>query len=322
MKIVFLGTPEFAVGSLKALLEAGHKIAGVVTSPDRPSGRGRKLTPSAVKEFALKNGLKVLTPQNLKAPEFISELRSLGAELQIVVAFRMLPEVVWNMPVLGTYNLHASLLPRYRGAAPINRAIMNGDSITGVTTFKLKHEIDTGNILLQEEVPLNDEITAGELHDILMVKGASVLVKSVKLIAESKAQGSEPPFIKQREDSVTHAPKIFRDDCEIRWHNSARTVHNQVRGLSPVPGAFSWLQQETKERVQVKFFRTRVSEEKREAVVGAVHTDGSDFLFVRCGEGWVEVLELQVEGRKRMGIKELLRGFEINTRSRFVSGEH
>ena len=315
MKIVFLGTPEFAVASLRALIDARHDIVGVVTAPDRPAGRGRKLTPSAVKEFAIKNGLRVMTPESLKQPEFLNELRSLGAELQIVVAFRMLPEAVWNMPPLGTYNLHASLLPRYRGAAPINRAIMNGDRVTGVTTFKLRHEIDTGNILLQEKVPLSDEITAGELHDILMKKGAEVLVKTVDLIAQSKARGVEPPFIRQRDEEATHAPKIFREDCEISWNNEVKKIHDQVRGLSPVPGAFTWLIQEGRDPVQVKIFRSRVGSMDRQGDNGSLYTDGADFLFVRCAGGWLEVLELQVEGRKRMGVKELLRGFGISGRA-------
>jgi methionyl-tRNA formyltransferase len=252
MRIVFLGTPDFAVASLDAIARAGHEVAGVVTAPDKPAGRGRKVQHSAVKEYALGKGYHLLQPANLKDPQFINDLRSLHADVQVVVAFRMLPEQVWNMPPLGTYNVHASLLPAYRGAAPINRAIMNGESHTGVTVFRLKHAVDTGSILLQERHEIGENITAGELHDALKQKGADLIVRALELVQVSKDNGTALRFTEQDERRVTHAPKIFRADCEIRWSRSARDVHNQVRGLSPAPGAFTYLcAQDRREHLKV-----------------------------------------------------------------------
>src|SRR5471030_1888958 len=238
MRIVFMGTPEFAVASLDALVKAGLEVVGVITAPDKPAGRGQKLSESAVKQYAVANGLKVLQPEKLKNPEFLEELKSLKADLQVVVAFRMLPEVVWNMPPRGTLNLHASLLPQYRGAAPINWAIINGEKESGVTTFFLKHEIDTGDILFTEKVTLNGHETAGELHDRLMNKGAGLLVKTVKGV-ESGRYSEHPQSQLIEGAELKHAPKIFKEDCLIDWNNTAENIYNKIRGLSPSPTAYT-----------------------------------------------------------------------------------
>src|SRR5476651_831723 len=240
MRIVFMGTPQFAVTSLDALIQAGCDVVGVVTAPDKPAGRGKKLGQSAVKEYAVMNGLKVLQPEKLKSPEFLAELRILQADLQVVVAFRMLPEAVWNMPPKGTINLHASLLPQYRGAAPINWAIINGETESGVTTFFLKHEIDTGDILFTEKVTLTGHETAGDLHDRLMYKGAGLLVKTVKGV-ESGRYNEHPQSQLLAGIELKHAPKIFKEDCLIDWNNTAETIYNKIRGLSPSPTAYTHL---------------------------------------------------------------------------------
>src|ERR1700744_362662 len=238
MRIVFMGTPEFAVASLDELIRSGCEIAGVVTAPDKPAGRGQKVNESAVKQYAVANGLKILQPSNLKDPEFLEELRSLNAELQVVVAFRMLPEEVWTMPAKGTINLHASLLPQYRGAAPLNWVLINGEKESGVTTFFLKHEIDTGDILFTEKVTLTGKETAGELHDRLMNKGAGLLVKTVKGI-ESGRYNEHPQSALLDGAELKHAPKIFKEDCEIDWTQPAESIYNKIRGLSPVPTPYT-----------------------------------------------------------------------------------
>ncbi len=245
LRIVFMGTPEFAVASLDALVEAGCTIVGVITAPDKPGGRGMQLQQSAVKKYAAENNLKVLQPEKLKNPEFLAELKSLNADLQIVVAFRMLPEAVWNMPPMGTVNLHGSLLPQYRGAAPINWAVINGEKETGVTTFKLKHEIDTGDILLQESFPIDKNETAGEVHDKMKEIGAQLLVKTVKGLAENtitiKPQSALTPSPRGKDGMGLHAPKIFTETCKIDFSKTTEEVHNLIRGLSPFPGAFTML---------------------------------------------------------------------------------
>src|ERR1043165_9173853 len=236
LRIVFMGTPEFAVASLDALVNKGYNIVGVITAPDKPAGRGMKLQESAVKKYAVEKGLRILQPEKLKNPQFLDELKSLNADLQVVVAFRMLPEVVWNMPALGTINVHASLLPQYRGAAPINWAIINGEKQTGITTFKLKHEIDTGDILLQETINIGEDETAGELHDRMKEIGAQLLVKTIKGIADgSLKETPQPP------GDIKHAPKIFTETCHIKWNKSLNSIYNLIRGLSPYPGAFTLL---------------------------------------------------------------------------------
>lgn len=304
LKIVFLGTPEFAVASLAALVGAGANIVGVVTAPDKPAGRGMQLQQSAVKKYGLEKGLKVLQPEKLKNPDFLEQLRSLNADLQVVVAFRMLPEVVWNMPPLGTINVHASLLPQYRGAAPINWAIINGEKETGVTTFKLKHEIDTGDILLQHRVEITEGDNAGSLHDKLMQAGATLLVETVKGLAEGTLQ--EQPQGNFNIAALKHAPKIFKEDMRIDWNREVTQIQNHIRGLSPYPAAFTLLQGK-----QIKIFQSHIETIATNISVGNFETDHKTYLRFAATDGWVYVDELQQEGKKRMKIEEFLRGFRM-----------
>ena len=304
MKIVFMGTPDFAVASLRALLDADFDIVGVITAPDKPAGRGQKLSESAVKKFAIEKGLTIFQPIKLKDPDFINELRSLKADIQVVVAFRMLPELVWNMPSKGTINLHASLLPQYRGAAPINWAIINGEERSGVSTFFLKQEIDTGDLLFAEEIDIKDNDTAGELHDKLMVLGAELLVKTLKAIEAGKY--IESPQDTHRESELKKAPKIFRGDCEINWNRPVREVFNLIRGLSPYPTAFSTFQEKT-----LKIFSAELEEIQVNDKPGTVITDHKTYLKFTCQNGLISVLELQLEGKKRMKIDEFLRGIRL-----------
>ena len=304
-RIVFMGTPEFAVASLDALVKNGHNIVGVITAPDKPAGRGMKMNMSAVKKFALDNSLNILQPLKLKDPSFLSQLKERDPHLQVVVAFRMLPEVVWNMPPLGTINVHASLLPAYRGAAPINWAIINGEKETGVTTFKLTHEIDTGNILLQERVKIDDDDNAGSLHDKLKIAGAELLVKSVDGIVnksiQEKAQGD---LIAGTNNHIPHAPKIFTETCRINWNKTAVEIHNLVRGLSPFPGAFTELQGKV-----FKIYRTEYKHGRPGSEPGQFDTDHKTFFRFGCADGYVYAKEVQAEGKRRMLIEEFLRGF-------------
>jgi len=305
MRIVFMGTPEFAVASLEALLEAGCDIVGVVTAPDKPAGRGQKLSESAVKQYAVSKGLPVLQPVKLKDPEFIEQLRELKPDLQVVVAFRMLPEVVWNMPPLGTINLHASLLPQYRGAAPINWAIINGEKESGVTTFFLKHEIDTGNILFTEKVTIYENFNAGSLHDKLMDKGAGLLVKTVKAIESGRY--TEQPQEKIAEGTeLKHAPKIFKEDCKIDWNQPTEKVHNLIRGLSPYPTAFTELNGKI-----LKIFEAEKEIKKHDITPGNFITDHKTYLKFACPNGLINLKDIQLEGKKRMGIEEFLRGIRL-----------
>lgn len=303
MRIIFMGTPEFAVASLDALLQAGFNIVAVVTVPDKPAGRGQKLNESAVKKYATEKGLPVLQPDKLRDPDFLEQLRSYKADLQVVVAFRMLPEVVWNMPSKGTINLHASLLPDYRGAAPINRAVMNGEKQSGVTTFLLQHEIDTGNILFSETVAIGDDETAGELHDKLMLVGAELLVKTVKAIESGKY---EPKPQAETGKPATHAPKIFKEDCLINWHQSVINVYNHIRGLSPYPAAYTLFQNKT-----LKIYRASLLQEEPKIGPGEFISDGKTFIRFACTDGFIDVKELQLEGKKKMGVEEFLRGYRI-----------
>ncbi len=307
MKIIFMGTPEFAVASLEILVKNGYNIVGVVTSPDKPAGRGQQVLQSAVKQFAVANGLRVLQPTNLKGDDFLEELKTLNADLQIVVAFRMLPEKVWNMPPLGTYNLHASLLPNYRGAAPINWAIMNGEKETGATTFKLKHEIDTGSILLQNKVKIGEEMTAGELHDELMVNGAELLLRSVKEIEKGNVVLKEQNALLKPGQEPKHAPKIFKDDCKIDWSKPGEQIHNLVRGLSPYPCAWTELQGEKK--TSFKIYKCHFKKDAHTLKSGTIVCDGKKELKVATTDGFIYVTELQMEGKKRMPDEDLLRGF-------------
>lgn len=311
LRIVFFGTPEFAVESLDTLVKAGYDIAAVVTAPDKAAGRGHKMLQSAVKQYAVANNLPLLQPVSLKAPEFVESLRAVGANLFIVIAFRMLPEVVWTMPELGTFNLHASLLPRYRGAAPINWAVINGDKETGVTTFFLKHEIDTGDIISQEAITIGDDECAGSVHDRLMELGARLTLKTVDDIVAGTVTPLPQDAIAGRE--VSAAPKIFKDTCRIDWSAKATNVHNLVRGLSPYPAAWTTLAEEDKESAtDVKIIRTGLVERNEvHAEPGLLVTDGKT-LCVECGCGSVEIIELQPAGKKRMTAAEWLRGIRAD----------
>ena len=325
LRIVFMGTPEFAVASLDALVKAGYNIVGVVTAPDKPAGRGMKMAESAVKKYAVERNLKILQPEKLKNPEFLEELKSLHADLQIVVAFRMLPEVVWNMPRIGSVNLHGSLLPQYRGAAPINWAVINGEKETGVTTFKLKHEIDTGDILLQESFPIGENETAGEVHDKMKEIGAQVLVRTVKGLADGslkekpqlamvKSERSKENYEVQDTDSpltthhslLKHAPKIFTETCKIDFTKTTEEVHNLIRGLSPFPGAFTELNGK-----MLKIYRSEKEITPVTITRGFHETDGKTFLKFACADGYIHVKELQLEGKKKMNVEDFIRGYHF-----------
>jgi len=306
LRIVFMGTPEFAVPSLEALVAAKFNVVAVITAPDKPQGRGQKLVPSPVKESAIKLNVPVLQPSNLKSPEFIDELRSYKANLQVVVAFRMLPEVVWTMPSLGTFNLHASLLPQYRGAAPINWAIINGEKETGVTTFFLKHEIDTGGIILQEREPIHDNDTVGTLYERLMVKGANLVVQTARAIESGQANGKP----QSAQPELKHAPKIFKETCEINWKQNAESVRNFVRGLSPYPAAWTVLDGQT-----FKIFGVSLASSNKAASAGEFLTDQKTFVYVRATDGWLSIDELQPEGKKRMSVGDFLRGNKLGGHS-------
>ncbi|MBD0332271.1 MAG: methionyl-tRNA formyltransferase [Chitinophagaceae bacterium] len=300
-----MGTPDFAVASLDALVNAGCNIVGVITAPDKPAGRGMKLQQSAVKKYAAEKGLKILQPQKLRSPDFLQELKSLNADLQVVVAFRMLPEAVWNMPPMGTINVHASLLPQYRGAAPINWAIMNGEKETGVTTFKLQHEIDTGNILLQQKVLIGENETAGELHDKLKVTGAELLVKTVKELADGTLKETpQSSVVNDLPPELKHAPKIFTETCRINWTKSVDEVHNLIRGLSPYPTAFT----EFKGKM-LKIFRSEKEHTQTSHAPGDYQTDKKSVLKFACSNGYIHTKELQLEGKKKMNVEEFLKGF-------------
>lgn len=302
-RIVFMGTPEFAVASLDALVQAGFYIVGVITAPDKPGGRGMQLQQSAVKQYAVSKGLNVLQPEKLKNPEFLEQLRALQADLQVVVAFRMLPEVVWNMPQKGTINLHASLLPQYRGAAPINWAVINGEKETGVTTFKLQHEIDTGNILLQEKLVIGDHETAGQLHDRMKVTGASLLVRTVRGLADGSLQDT-PQAQFSVAASLKHAPKIFTETCRIDWTRPVDEIFNLVRGLSPYPAAFTSLDGRL-----LKIYNATKEQTTPNAAPGSLDTDGKTWLRFAAADGYLYVTELQLEGKKRMRTEDFLKGF-------------
>lgn len=297
-----MGTPEFAVPSLEILVINGWNVVGVITAPDKPKGRGLYLLPSPVKETAQKHGLTILQPTNLKSPEFQQELRELKADLQIVVAFRMLPESVWNMPPLGTFNLHASLLPDYRGAAPINWAIINGEIETGATTFFLKHEIDTGSIIFQEKIKISAEDELGSVYQKLMTLGSQLVMKTV----ESISSGDINPSVQDESKALHHAPKLFKETCQIDWNDSAINIHNLVRGLSPYPAAWT-----TWEGKTCKIFKTTPKTGKiNQKSAGEYETDGKSYLRFQTQDGVLEVLELQLEGKKRMKTVELLRGYK------------
>jgi methionyl-tRNA formyltransferase len=307
LRIVFMGTPEFAVASLDALVRAEFNIVGVVTALDKPAGRGMKLSESAVKKYAVEKGLRILQPEKLKNPSFLEELRSLHADVQAVVAFRMLPEVVWNMPPLGTINVHASLLPQYRGAAPINWTIINGEKKTGVTTFKLQHEIDTGNILLQEKIKIGDDETAGELHDRMKIIGAELLVKTIKGLMDGMVKEiSQSESVNPKFEILHHAPKIFTETCKIDWSKTVDEIYNLIRGLSPYPAAFTYLNNKI-----LKIYHAKKEFEVNAFDNGSVHTDGKTFLKFACSDGFIHVTDIQLEGKKRINVEDFLRGWRM-----------
>ena len=302
-----MGTPDFAVESLRALVEGGYNVVAVVTMPDKPAGRGHQLQYSAVKQYALSAGLPILQPERLKDENFLAELKSYSADLQIVVAFRMLPEVVWNMPRLGTFNLHASLLPQYRGAAPINWAVMNGDTETGATTFMLQHEIDTGNIILQERIPIADDENVGSVHDRLMVMGAQLVTRTVDTIIESENRGVELPTIPQDNAlELRPAPKIFKDTCAINFAQTAEQIRNHVRGLSPYPAA--WISEMPANHPLAEVLRGA----KVYKAAITKHAEQKGHIIVPCADGYIDLLELQLPGKKRMDAAALLNGIRVN----------
>ena len=307
LRIIFMGTPEFAVPSLGKLLKAGYNIVAVVTAPDKPAGRGMNMQQSAVKKVALDKGIKILQPEKLKSPEFLEELKSLHADVHVVVAFRMLPEVVWNMPPLGTINLHASLLPQYRGPAPINWAIINGEKETGITTFILQHQIDTGNILLQEKIMIGEDQTAGELYDRMKEIGADLLVKTLKGLAEGALNETTQSWSDGDGQTILkHAPKIFTEDNKIDWNKSVDEVYNIIRGLSPYPAAFTILNGK-----MLKIYRSKKEIDKPSISAGDFKTDNKTFLKFACSDGYISITELQLEGKKKMSVQDFLKGYHF-----------
>jgi len=312
LRIIFMGTPEFAVATLGSLLMNGANIVGVVTAPDKPSGRGRKITKSAVKKFAEFSNIPIIMqPMDLKDPDFVSFLKNLNADLFIVVAFRMLPEEVWRIPPRGTINLHASFLPDYRGAAPINRAIMNGETTTGVTTFFIDEKIDTGNIILREEVQIFPFENAGDLHDRLMKLGARLVIRTLAGISENKIKTLAQIKLIKKEGITKLAPKIHPNDCIIDWNLEAVRIHNLVRGLSPYPGARSWFRCDSV-NLSFKIFESQPKIEKHSFKPGTISSDGKQYIMISCKDGYLSVIRLQLEGKSRMGTEEFLRGFRVS----------
>ncbi|GGF37691.1 methionyl-tRNA formyltransferase [Echinicola rosea] len=302
LRIIYMGTPDFAVPSLEILVENGWNVVAVITAPDKPKGRGQKLIPSPVKEAATQHNIPVLQPTNLKSPVFLEELAGYNADIQVVVAFRMLPEAVWNMPPRGTFNLHASLLPNYRGAAPINWAIINGEDETGVTTFFLKQEIDTGSIIFQEKEPILPEDNIGTLYEKLMDRGAKLVLKTIEEIDSGEVE----TFVQDETKALHHAPKIFKETGEIDWDKSARSIHNLIRGLSPYPAAWTTIQDKT-----CKIFSSSVVDGLKEKSPGEYLSDNKSYLHIQTGDGGISIKELQLQGKKRMKIEDFLRGNKL-----------
>ncbi len=311
LRIIFIGTPDFAVASLRCIHESGRNVVAVITAPDKKAGRGRQLRASAVKEYAISQNIPLLQPTNLKSAEFVEDLSSYKADLQIVVAFRMLPEVVWNMPRLGTFNLHASLLPHYRGAAPINWAIINGEKETGVSTFFLKHKIDTGDLFLQEKVNIETKETAGSLHDKLMNIGANLVLKSLDLLENGDYQLTQQDQLLKANEKSIEAPKIFKENCKIDWTQSAEEIDRLIRGMSPFPTAWTKLvHKDSQKQLGVKIYQASVLNEEFSKQAADFISDGQS-LKLACGKGSILIESIQVEGKKRLNTKELLNGFKI-----------
>lgn len=321
LRIIFMGTPEFAVSSLRQLVESGFQLVAAVSPPDRPAGRGHKLQASAVKQYALSQNIPVLQPEKMKDPDFLKELDSYKADLFIVVAFRMLPKEVWQMPAMGTFNLHGSLLPQYRGAAPINRAIMNGEQTTGVTSFFIDEKIDTGRMIMNASCSIAENETAGELHDRLMAIGAELVVKTVEKIAEGNLEAQDQENFYSDPSELKDAPKIFKEDCKVSWQQTAQAVHNHIRGLSPYPAAWSKLiDSETGKELVVKLFQSRIEKSAIDNIhPGTIICDGKKDLKVACTDGFIHILELQMAGKKRMKTEDFLRGFQVGKNNKFES---
>jgi methionyl-tRNA formyltransferase len=307
-----MGTPEFAVESLDILIKNNYNIVGVITVPDKPAGRGQQVQESAVKKYALEKGLHLLQPEKLKDPTFVEDLRALKADLQIVVAFRMLPEIVWNMPRLGTFNLHGSLLPQYRGAAPINWAVINGEHETGVSTFFLQHEIDTGKIIFREKTSIGENETAGEIHDRLMHIGAAIVLKTVKAIGENNYPQIDQSELIANGEKEKHAPKIFKGDCRIDWTKDAKSIHDFIRGLSPYPAAFSALMAPDGKEYLMKIFRTEKELVSHTYTIAHLLTDKKTYIKIIVKDGYIMIKELQLAGKKKMAVDEFLRGFQVD----------
>lgn len=311
LRIVYMGTPDFAVESLRALVEGGYNVVGVITMPDKPMGRhGSVAQASAVKRYAVSVGLPVLQPEKLKDEAFLSELRSLKADLQIVVAFRMLPEVVWNMPPMGTFNLHASLLPQYRGAAPINWAVINGDTETGVTTFFLSHEIDTGKIIRQKRLPIADTDDVETVHDALMRMGAGLVIETVDLLLAGGVEAVPQEKLFEDPAELRPAPKIFKETCRIDWRQPMKRIYDFIRGLSPYPAAWTELVSSDGKRLSLKVYQAEKRPARPDAPIGSIHTDHKSYIDIAVEDGYLRLLSLQVAGKKRMGVADFLNGFK------------
>lgn len=311
LRIVFMGTPDFAVESLRALVENEYNVVGVITMPDKPAGRGHKIQYSAVKNYALEQNLPLLQPEKLKDESFLADLKAWNADLQIVVAFRMLPEAVWDMPRLGTFNLHGSLLPQYRGAAPINWAIINGEKETGVTTFFLTHEIDTGKIIFQERVQIGENDNVGKIYDELMTIGGKLVCKTVDMILEGKVDAVDQAQFYSKESDLKAAPKIFKETCRIDWSKPAKEIHNLIRGMSPYPAAWTELCAPGKDPQMVKIYGSLIVDKKHQSDAGAIVTDNKTYLHIACANGFIAVADIQFAGKRAMKIDEVLRGYKF-----------
>lgn len=309
LNIVFMGTPEFAVPSLDILIQNQYNIRAVVTIPDKPAGRGKKLTQSAVKQYALEHHLPILQPEKLRDPDFIDSLRKLQPDLFIVVAFRMLPEIIWEMPSIGTFNLHGSLLPQFRGAAPINHAIITGQKETGVTTFFLNHEIDTGKIILRERISIDDEENAGDLHDKMMSIGANAVLKTVKAIEANNYTLTSQEDISGHDTGLKPAPKIFKQHCALDWNEQSLPLKNKIRGLAPYPAAYTRISGPNSKSYMLKIYKVEIINPTTHEKPGTIRTDGKNFMHIASANGWLNILELQLEGKKKMAVTDFLRGF-------------